>query len=476
MICDPSAEEHTVSGLITDTTYYMTVRAVDGQDHPSYVADEIEITPRLVPTAPQSVTATPLISSIRIDWAPNEEIDLSGYRVYWRTDENMVYDSLTTDLLVDTTLTHSDLSGAPDYYYAIRAFDQDGNPGEYSEEAFGRPITLDQGLLLVDETRDQAMLPDSVQDEFYRYVLSNFSFDEHDYSSANSRPWLAHFGPYSTVIWHTDDTAEFLAPDVVSDLETYLEAGGKLWIVGWRPVSNFSGNMTYPFELDAADFSHRFLKVAAVDITAGTDGMESAVGIGGFPSIAVDPSKITIPSWQGRLKYVESLTPAVDAEVTHTMSLADETSPYHGTPCGICYRGTDFQAALFTFPLYYMQTEEARVLARYVLEEFGELDGEPNCDSIVQQQLRLLPIEPNPFTNLTTIPYELPASGATRIAIYDMSGRLMKTLHHGELPSGMGSLTWNGKTEQAHQAAAGVYLCILRQSDAVASRPVTLLR
>ncbi|UCC12762.1 MAG: M20/M25/M40 family metallo-hydrolase, partial [candidate division WOR-3 bacterium] len=82
----------TLTGLMTDSTYYIIVRALDTDDHESYFANEVSATPRLAPMAPTGVVATPLSSGIRIDWLPNGEIDLAGYRLYRRLDDNPTYD------------------------------------------------------------------------------------------------------------------------------------------------------------------------------------------------------------------------------------------------------------------------------------------------------------------------------------------------------------------------------------------------
>ncbi|UCC12675.1 MAG: M20/M25/M40 family metallo-hydrolase, partial [candidate division WOR-3 bacterium] len=83
---------YNMTGLMTDSTYYVTVRAVDTDDHESYVAVEKTGIPRTIPLAPTGVIATPLSSGIRIDWLPNGEIDLAGYRLYRRLDDNPTYD------------------------------------------------------------------------------------------------------------------------------------------------------------------------------------------------------------------------------------------------------------------------------------------------------------------------------------------------------------------------------------------------
>ncbi|HEU4724867.1 MAG TPA: PA domain-containing protein [Candidatus Eisenbacteria bacterium] len=64
---------------------------------------------------------------------------------------------------------------------------------------------------------------------------------------------------------------------------------------------------------------------------------------------------------------------------------------------------------------------------------------------------------PNPFTPATTIALELPAAGRTKVAVYDVQGRLVKRLLDGWMPAGTHGLAWDGTDEQGRRAAAGVY-------------------
>jgi hypothetical protein len=475
LIPDPAAAGCTLGGLEVDVPCYVTVWTLDNQGRESYVADEVSVTPRLVPTVPTSVVATPVASGIRIDWAPNGELDLAGYRVYWRTENATTYDSLSTGLLADTTVTHSGLSWGL-YYYAVRAFDAEGNASALSTEVCARPITLDQGILVVDETNDAASFPDSVRDAFYAGVLAAYTFAQWDFDSEATRPILEDLSPYSTVLWHAEDYTEFLAPPALPDLAAYLEAGGNLLVVGWKPVADFGGSTTYPSVLNSDSFARRFLGVATVDLTPVSDLVDAALGVGEVPSVHVNPETSPLPSWQGKLKYIESLTPTDEAVVTHTISVADPASPYHGTPCGIRSSPGTYQTALLTLPLSYTLPDDAATLLRFMLDEFGELGGARDPGVLPAEQLRLLAAEPNPFGSQTTITYELATAGMARVAIYDLSGRQVRVVSRGVLPAGVGSVAWDGRRDDGSLAAGGIYLCVLRQGDASATCSLALLR
>jgi hypothetical protein len=68
---------------------------------------------------------------------------------------------------------------------------------------------------------------------------------------------------------------------------------------------------------------------------------------------------------------------------------------------------------------------------------------------------------PNPFNPETTISFQLPTNGGNtrgvNLAIYDISGKLVKTLINGEKEPGYHSVVWDGKNETGNEVSSGVY-------------------
>ncbi|UCD19991.1 MAG: M20/M25/M40 family metallo-hydrolase, partial [candidate division WOR-3 bacterium] len=218
-----STTADTLSGLLTDSTYYITVRALDVDNRLSCLATEVTGTPGVVPAAPTGVVATPIQSGIEITWLGNTELDFAGYRLYRRLNDDPTYDSLNTALMTDTTYTDHPLSGANRYYYAVRAFDLTGNFSVLSAEAYGRPITMDQGIIIVDETFNGTNPPDSLQDAFYRYIMDDYQYDEYEFGYLSQKPAFADFVPYSSVLWHADDLNSYHAWRCREEFRDYLD-------------------------------------------------------------------------------------------------------------------------------------------------------------------------------------------------------------------------------------------------------------
>jgi len=84
---------------------------------------------------------------------------------------------------------------------------------------------------------------------------------------------------------------------------------------------------------------------------------------------------------------------------------------------------------------------------------------------------------PNPFNPHTTIDFGLAAPGSVDLKIYDLAGRLVRTLLTREPVAGRGgSARWYGRDDSGRSVAAGVYVCRLESGEHAATMPVVLLK
>jgi len=68
---------------------------------------------------------------------------------------------------------------------------------------------------------------------------------------------------------------------------------------------------------------------------------------------------------------------------------------------------------------------------------------------------------PNPFNPLTNIDIDIPKDGVVRMVIYDVMGRLVKTLIDGEVKAGFKNIKWDGLNSYGDNVSAGIYFCHL---------------
>ena len=83
---------------------------------------------------------------------------------------------------------------------------------------------------------------------------------------------------------------------------------------------------------------------------------------------------------------------------------------------------------------------------------------------------------PNPFNPSTTISYVLPAGGPTSLRVYDLQGRLVKTLVDASFVPGQYSAVWDGSDVGGGSAASGMYMYELRSGGERLTRRMLLLK
>ncbi len=89
---------------------------------------------------------------------------------------------------------------------------------------------------------------------------------------------------------------------------------------------------------------------------------------------------------------------------------------------------------------------------------------------------RLLPATPNPFNPRTVLGFELPRGGFVRLDLFDLRGRLVRTLVAGDRDAGAHAVSWDGLDTQGEELASGAYLARLRSGDTWSTQKLLLLR
>jgi flagellar hook assembly protein FlgD len=65
--------------------------------------------------------------------------------------------------------------------------------------------------------------------------------------------------------------------------------------------------------------------------------------------------------------------------------------------------------------------------------------------------------KPNPFLSSTDVSLSIASGQEGSLAVYDVTGRLVKTLYSGYLPEGAHTFRWDGKENTGLQVRSGVY-------------------
>ncbi len=113
------------------------------------------------------------------------------------------------------------------------------------------------------------------------------------------------------------------------------------------------------------------------------------------------------------------------------------------------------------------------------LSEFSdELHGRwpTPVSNAVPTALRLYPCQPNPFNPRTTIKYDLPEIGPVRLSVFDVAGRLVRTLVDESVAQGRHEAVWDGRDSSGREVGSGSYLARLEFGGKVEAVRMGLLR
>lgn len=137
------------------------------------------------------------------------------------------------------------------------------------------------------------------------------------------------------------------------------------------------------------------------------------------------------------------------------------------------YRNDEEIATQLTDSVFTDQPQEHGVTANYTVKahyRFGASDFSDTLaveiDLPVSETASALPGEfrlysnfPNPFNPTTTLRFDVPEPADVRLEVFDVTGRLVRTLHRGVLNAGRHSFVWNGTDASGSSVATGLYLC-----------------
>ncbi len=83
---------------------------------------------------------------------------------------------------------------------------------------------------------------------------------------------------------------------------------------------------------------------------------------------------------------------------------------------------------------------------------------------------------PNPFNPLTTIKFDLPRDGHVALRIFDLSGRVVRTLVDENLARATHEYQWDGSDDAGHRVASGTYYYRVESDQNAATGKMMLVK
>ncbi len=475
---------HILQNLLPETMYYITLRAVDADLNESMTAYATGI-PLINPQTPLGFIDAPQMHSVAFSWQPNQEMDLAGYKIC-RSENNVFYTLLANLTADETSYTDTNIDDYRYYYYILFAVDNDGNDSNPTEPIRTRGLTLDFGVLIIDETRNSAVNgvfspTDAVSDAFFESVMHTCQHQQFDIED-NEPIRLADMGIYSSILWHGNDASEMTYPfQNREELRRYIQAGGKVLITSYLPSQAFDMNTGYPYDYQSGSFMYDVLGVETV-IYHNSARFRSAVpAVTGYPLLQVDSLK-TIPSLNGHIFNVEAIYPAPSAQALYLYGSDYNSSTNQGImnsmPVGVYSEYGLGKTVLLSYPLYNMKQNQVVQLTNHVFHEiFGETVGIEEENFTPVAELAITKIYPNPFNHMVSIAAGIKSvSRPLEAAVYNIRGQKVKTLFKGIPAKANPSFVWDGTDRRNSAVGNGIYFVSLKQDGKTVSKKLILLR
>jgi hypothetical protein len=175
----------------------------------------------------------------------------------------------------------------------------------------------------------------------------------------------------------------------------------------------------------------------------------------------------------------ESSCPELRSEATLTVDLAKvgvAPDQFRSTLLLYCDEGgtRELQASLDV--IGGSLTAGIAELGTFLIGISSSADDVTDDGTTVPSSHRLDQNRPNPFNAHTTISFDLPDPGLTRLDVYNILGRKVVTLLDRHLPAGNHEVTWDGRGSNGDDCSSGVYFYRMRTSSFTETRRMLLLK
>jgi len=468
----------TVTGLTEGNLYYIGVSVLDQDGFESLIVERSAI-PFEIPFAPEEFTATPLWHQVELSWLKNTEYDLLGYNIYRSVTEGQLGNKLNQNILPDTSYVDASAGNGIYYYYTVKAVDSLLNESLNNTTLRSRVVSMDQGILIVDETADGDGSPmnptDAEVDNFYDDLLFHYNSEQYDINEEN-QIGLADLGAFSTIVWHGNDPSYLTAPfEYKDELIKYLNFGGNFLYTGYKPSKAFENIVGLTGNFSSGDFIFDYLKIEESKGTIFALFNQAKKNVTGYINIFVDSLK-TLSSDEYHLKSIEMIKASNEGTNIYSYETNfDSTSQQgflKGKPVGVEYIGNDFKTITVSFPLYYMNIDQARTLIEYILtNKFDEVMPVDESTIEIPISYQLEQNYPNPFNPSTRILYSIPEDGFVKLSVYNMLGEEVEAIINNFQRAGRYEADFN-----AMGLSSGVYLYRLEAGNYLAAKKMILLR
>ena len=393
------------------------------------------------PARPLNVQAEAWDDTVQVSWDENTDSDQAGYRVYrGRSVDSLM---LLSDVGTEVSYLDTDVTNDTTYYYAVTAYDTDGNESKYSDAVHATP----------------SIRPDTPTGISYRFDTNSIIliWDSQDYENISS-----------INIYRADtDSMEFnLIETVDKSSITFIDAQLTSGTTYYYKVTVTDTNdiESFPTEIQSITPGSSFTFQSEDAILTSVYVENNHLGYNGTGFTNFDPSNSSVeftymPGFGGGdrtliFRYAlgtDGRTGRLivnDSTRSLTMAGTTEWTNYTYDSVGVRLNaGFDNTIRFATTGNDFGNLDEITIIP----EALTGIESEDD-ESTIPTEFQLYQNYPNPFNPTTTISFGLPEAADVTIKIYDINGRLVSKLVNKKYQAGAHKLTFSGT-----HLASGVY-------------------
>lgn len=426
---------------------------------------------------------------IELAWYPSLEGDIAGYRLYMSADGRSWNEPLVSESELGQTVSNYTLNyeGAGTTAY-FRLVSVDTNAveieGQEPEPLLSEPSDI-YGVGLIESSRN--LIVDNF-DRLASWTKSSHPFvrshgdalDANKYGFDSCTETVVQNGEidlnsYDLVVYFCGDDSrsnEALAAADQQRLLTYLENGGNLFISG--------SELGYDFDATTSEELTRSRNLLKANYKGDLSGSNRVLGSAGTAFDGLDFIYGTVNSEDTYLEdFPDYISPlggssiALSYDNLRTAAIQYD-GPYNNSP-----NNAKLIYIAFTFETIIDPADRSAFMGRAM--QFFDLPTSVavNTGGGLPKTFELAQNYPNPFNPTTTIRYAIPAhanNSSVKIEVFNTKGQRVNVLVNETQAAGNYTIAWNGKDQNGHKVASGIYVYRLKVGDFVESRKMTLLK
>ena len=260
-----------------------------------------------------------------------------------------------------------------------------------------------------------------------------------------------------------------LNPSQGGDIYRYYDAANSRYIVQWDGVPQYYNNGSFTFQVLLYEsgvivFQYQGLTdgssaTVGIENATGDDGLGILYNSGGYlqEQMAILVSAGSLVPWLDYDPIAGTVGPNAVQDVSVMFDAAE--LPLGEYLAELTFSSNDGDEPVVVLPVTIDVTDDTTPVE----------DGLPLA-------FRLDNAAPNPFNPSTTLRFSLPATGHAELKIFDVQGRLVRTLVDEVLGAGANEARWDGRDRGGRQVASGTYYARLVASGQASVRTLVLVK